>query len=432
VAISFVNNALGATNSTTSFSITLPATQANDIILLEYTHRGTGDATLGGTYSGGAFTEKRDELYAGSAFSGKLLWSRATGNHNGETVTGSGLTNSCAAIITIYRGAETSGDPIEAIGGENNGSGNETMAQITSLTNGAWIVLTVANSPDVNVTSQTCTSPGALTIRAERLSTGGTDTSVCHASAEKATAGATGALTWAQTDGQSASWAYAIKPAAAATHQGSGSPSLPLLTASGTGKKVRKGEGAPSLPLLTASGTGKKVRKGTGSPSLPLLTADGTGDVTTGPPTHPGTGSPSLPLITASGSGKLTRKGVGAPTLPLLTASGTGKKVRKGTGAATLPILTASGTGKKTRKGSGAPNLPILTASGTGKRTLRGSGAPTLPLLTAAGTGRGPIKGSGSPNLPLLTASGVGQIIAPSVPSTIKRLWPKTFNKTFA
>lgn len=214
MAISFVANALGASNSTTSFSITLPTTQAGDIIILEYTHRGTGDATLGGTYSGGAFTEKHDQQYNGSTFSAKTLWSRATGNHSGQTVTGSGLTNSCAAIITIYRGALASGDPLAdaTIVGEQNASGNETQAEITTNTNGAWVVLVVANSPDVAVTSQTCTSPGALTARAERLSTGGTDTSIAHASAEKATAGATGSFTWSQTDGASGSWAYAIIP----------------------------------------------------------------------------------------------------------------------------------------------------------------------------------------------------------------------------
>ena len=77
---------------------------------------------------------------------------------------------------------------------------------------GAWVVLVVVNSPDLAVTPQTCTSPGALTARAERLSTGGTDTSIAHASAEKATAGATGAFTWAQTNAASGSWAYAIRP----------------------------------------------------------------------------------------------------------------------------------------------------------------------------------------------------------------------------
>lgn len=213
MAISFVANALGGTTTTTSFSITLPATQANDIIILEYTHRGTTDATLGGTYSGPAFTEKHDQQYATSTFSGKTLYSRASGNHSGQTVTGSGLTDSCAAIITVYRGALTSGDPLAdaTVVGEQNASGNETQAQITTSNHGSYVVLVVANAPDVAVSAQSCTTPGGLPERAERLSTGGLDTSIAHASGAVATAGATGAFNWAQTNGASGSWAYAIR-----------------------------------------------------------------------------------------------------------------------------------------------------------------------------------------------------------------------------
>src|SRR5688500_11101546 len=153
MSVTFVSNALGGTTTTTSFSITLPTTQAGDIIILEYTHRGTPDGTIGGTYSGAAFTEKHDQQYATSTFSGKTLWSRATGSHSGETVTGSGLTNSCAAVITIDRGALASGDPLNdaTIVGEQDASGNETQAEITNGTDGSWVVLVVANSPDVTV-----------------------------------------------------------------------------------------------------------------------------------------------------------------------------------------------------------------------------------------------------------------------------------------
>jgi len=214
MAVTYVDNALGGNATTTSFSITLPDTQANDIIVLEYTHRGTANGTIGGTYDGPAFTQKHDQQYATSTFSGKTLYSRATGNHTGQKVTGASLTNSCAAIITIYRGAVTTGDPLAdaTIVGEQNDSGDETQAQITTATDGAWVVLVVANSPNYLLSAQACTSPGTLTQRAERLSIGGTNTSIAHASEEKATAGATGAFTWAQNNDISGSWAYAIVP----------------------------------------------------------------------------------------------------------------------------------------------------------------------------------------------------------------------------
>ena len=222
MAISFIANALGATNSTTSFSITLPTTAANDILICEFAHRGTPDGTIGGTSvtTGGlTWTLKHSQLFATSTFSGKTYWTRATGDHAGQTVTGSSLTNSCAAILTQYRGALASGDPLAdaTIVGEQNASANVTQAEITTATDGAYVVLVVVNSPDLAVATQACTSPGALTERAERLSTGGTDSSISHASAAKATAGATGALTWAQTDAASGSWAYAIQPAGAVT-----------------------------------------------------------------------------------------------------------------------------------------------------------------------------------------------------------------------
>jgi hypothetical protein len=214
MALSFVTNALGGTTTTTSLSITLPTTQADDIIILEFTHRGTGNGTIGGTYTGPALALKHSQLFATSTFSGKTYWSRATGNHAGETVTVTGLTNSCAGVVTVYRGALTSGDPLSdaTIVGEQNASGDETQAAITTTTNAAWVVLVVANSPDVAVTSQTAGGNPALAARAEVLSTGGTDSSISHASAEKATAGATGSFTWAQTNGASGSWAYAITP----------------------------------------------------------------------------------------------------------------------------------------------------------------------------------------------------------------------------
>ena len=220
MAISYIINALGGTTTTTSFSITLPTTASGDILILEFCHRGTGNGTIGGTYTGPAFALKHSQLFATSAFSGKTYWSRATGDHAGETVTGSGLTNSCAAILTVYRGALASGDPLAdaTIVGEENASGNETQAQITTATAAAWPVLVVVNSPDLAVATQACTSPGTLTERAERLSTGGTDSSIAHASAEKASAGGTGAFTWTQTDAASGSWAYAIKPEPAASN----------------------------------------------------------------------------------------------------------------------------------------------------------------------------------------------------------------------
>jgi hypothetical protein len=423
MAIGYVTNALGGTADTTSFSVTLPTTAAGDILILEFAHRGTGDGTIAGTSvsTGGLTWALKHSRVFNTSFSGKTYWTRATGNHAGQTVTGASLTNSCAAIVTQYSGAIESGDPLAdaTIVGEDNASGDEGQAAITTATDGAYVALVVVNSPDLAVTSMAAANL-TLSARAERLSTGGTDTSIAHASGPLATAGSSGAFTWAQTNAAGGSWAYAIKPAVATTavrriplvtrlepkryqrggiqvlqslllttlaatvitHSGSGALTLPLPTASGTAVKTRLATGAANLPLLTASGTGVKVRSGSGSPTLPLLTASGTGVKT-----RAGSGTATLPLLTASGSGGSTSEGSGSATLPLLTASGTGVKTRSGSGAPTLPLLTSSGTGTKVRSGSGAASLPLLTAAGTGTKTRTGSGTPTLPLLTASGTG---------------------------------------------
>jgi hypothetical protein len=215
VAIQYVTNALGPTNSTTSVSVTLPTTAAGDLLIFEYVHRGTGTGTIGGTSvtTGGlTWNNKHDQLFGASAFSGHTYWTIATGNHSGQTVTASSLTNSSAGIVTVYSGAHQTAPLDDAtVVGEQNASGDEGQAAITTATNGAWVVLVVVNSPDLAVSSQAAANL-TITERAERLSTGGTDASIAHASGELATAGSSGAFTWAQTNAASGSWAYAIKP----------------------------------------------------------------------------------------------------------------------------------------------------------------------------------------------------------------------------
>lgn len=214
--IGFVGGADAGTATTTTFSITLPTTQANDLIILEYTHRGTGAAILGGTYTGPTFQLKANVLYAGNNRGARSSWSRATGDHNGETITGSGLSNSCAAIVTIYRSVTPVGDPTivagTAVAEDNIILGDETSAEITTVAEGALVLFGVANTPGLSVTAQSCTSPGALTLRREVISTGGLGTSIAHASAVKATPGVTGEFTWSQSNSPNGSWAYALAP----------------------------------------------------------------------------------------------------------------------------------------------------------------------------------------------------------------------------
>lgn len=258
--VGHIVSALGGTTSTTSFSITLPATLANDILILSFTHRGTGDGTLGGTTSL-TFAKKFEQSYNGATFSGLVYWARATGNHAGETVSVSSLTNSCAGVLTVYRNVLASGDPFDGAAtsvGEENASGNETQAEITTLVDGCMVILEVYNSPDVAVSTHVATNPATLLERAERLSTGGTDTSVSHASELRTTAGATGSFTWAQTNGAGGSLAYALQPqvttpfadARAATRDG-----VDSAQAEGTGWDALKSTTMPVANVVRTSDT---------------------------------------------------------------------------------------------------------------------------------------------------------------------------------
>jgi hypothetical protein len=97
---------------------------------------------------------------------------------------------------------------------------------------------------------------------------------------------------------------------ASAGYTGSGSVSLPALTASGTGTysapAVYAGSGAVSLLALTASGSGTysapAVYTGSGAVSLPALTTSGTGTYSV-VATYTGSGAVSLPALTVVGVG---------------------------------------------------------------------------------------------------------------------------------
>lgn len=439
MAIQYLRNALGPTTSTTSVSVTLPATAAGDLLIFEYVHRGTGTGTIGGTsVSTGGLTwnNKHDQLFGASAFSGHTYWTIATGDHSGQTVTASSLTNSSAGIVTVYSGAHQTAPLDDAtVVGEQNASADEGQAAITTATNGAWVVLVVVNSPDLAVSSQAAANL-TITERAERLSTGGTDASIAHASGVLATAGSSGAFTWAQTNAASGSWAYAITPAPMV---GSGSGTISAATGSGTGTSVsvyqgnawmptawasgawaagawevtattHSGSGAGTIAASTGAGTGTKARAGTGAGTLAASTGSGTGTKA-----RSGTGAGTVTAATGTGTGLKARSGTGAGTISASTGSGAGTFYSQfyGSGAGDLAALTGSGTGIKARSGLGAGTLDALTGAGSGLKERAGTGACVIAALTGAGTGTsaGVFTGSGAGTITALTGSGTGSSV---------------------
>jgi hypothetical protein len=221
VAISFVGSAVPGGNPTTSFTITIPTVSVGDLLILATTNRDADAApTVTDNDTGGnTWTEK-----SSVAGCGRLFYKFATSGTSAKTITASGFTGSCSGVLVVLRGTKASGDPFNQYSHEANASANETHAAITPTVNGCWVGLAVHNDANDNaVTASACTSPGSLTEGNEKLSTGGSDCGCSLKGLVQATAGSTGAFTWAQTDGATVSQAFAVEPLAAVDGTANGS-----------------------------------------------------------------------------------------------------------------------------------------------------------------------------------------------------------------
>jgi hypothetical protein len=210
--ISLISTATPSGNPTTSFTITIPTVLAGDLLVVDVFHGGTGTPSVVDDDAGGETWTKGVEQ-DGTACSVSTWYKRATSATSAKIITVSSLTDSGCGGLAVYRGVVRSGSPYSGTPvSEANAAADETQAQITTLHNGAWVVLVVGNDLNNATASQACTSPGTLTERWEKLTTGGANSGIAHASLEKVTAGATGAFTWGVTDVLGASIAYALQP----------------------------------------------------------------------------------------------------------------------------------------------------------------------------------------------------------------------------
>ena len=165
MAIAFVSSVLSQTATTIAFTLTLPSTVANDILIMEYCHRSTQNGAIIGNISTG-WTSFVNRLFSGaSTFSGKAYWHRTSSNYFGLTTAVTSLINSSAGICTVYRGVAATGNPLGSatVSSEYNTLGNETQGQISTSTANCIICLTVANSPDLAVSGQSSVATGSMT-----------------------------------------------------------------------------------------------------------------------------------------------------------------------------------------------------------------------------------------------------------------------------
>jgi hypothetical protein len=215
--VSFVDVASGGLAGTTTTTVTIPAgTQTNDVLFLVVTSAaasGTGPDTPTDDDTGG---NAWAAVTGGASTSGQLTtwWKRATGSTASKTITIANAVNCVAAVLTVYRNGEQTGDPYLNVSQEDNAGGDQIHAGFTATNNGAMINFGIATtSNDLAISAaQTATAPGALSIRANNQSTGGNDCAAFQASEVLNTAGATGNFSWTQTSATTRSVVWEIKP----------------------------------------------------------------------------------------------------------------------------------------------------------------------------------------------------------------------------
>lgn len=412
VAVGTRASALGSTN------VSWPAGHQADDIGLLLIH--TANQAVPATPSGWAEVANSPQGAgtAGAAGSCRLTlyWKRATSAAEADVATGdSGDHN--VAVIAVFRGCETAGDPVDTSAGDALASASTTVTVPGGTTTADECLVVAAavhaidavntdrfagwaNADLANVTEVVDTAAGTGVGGGFGVATG-----------EKATAGLFGATT-ATLDMASLQGRImvALKPPQITEPpaiSGAGSPSASLSkSASGTGSEKFSGSGTPAKPLgASASGAGTEKFSGSGAPAKSLGASAGGA----GTEKFSGSGSPAAALAaSASGSGTNTPddteppavSGTGSATATLGgSGAGAGSETFTGAGAGATTLGAAGGgAGSELFSGSGSGAGALgVTAAGTGTNTpdgveppaISGSGAPTVALTaTASGSGR--------------------------------------------
>lgn len=236
-------------NRTTGFTLVIDSgVVANDILILCVTNRGaTTDPIVVDDDIGGNLWAKLAGQNANTNGAGTVWWKRATSATASKTITVSGCTNSAAGCVTPFTGASLGATPYAGVVSEANASGDESQAQITTTRAGSMVCLAIfcTSNDTLNPNTQVATSPSVITERAEGVSSGGSDCSATFCAAIKASAGATGTISWQQTDGTGASIAFELLEAVAALAANAGSFTLTGNAATlAAGRKVAADAGA--------------------------------------------------------------------------------------------------------------------------------------------------------------------------------------------
>lgn len=367
-------------NQTTGFTLVINSgVVSGDILLLGVTNRGaTADPTVVDNDTGGNTWAKIGNQNADTNGAITVWWKRATSGTASKTITVSGCTNSASGCVTPYTGCLGSGNPYGTPVSEANASGDESQAGITTGTDGSFVCLFVGctSNDTLNPNTYTATSPTTLTERAEGVSSGGSDCSMSHASAEKASAGATGTISWLQTDGTGASMAFELLPSSsqtvtptAASSQTSGA--TPTITYGAITKTptAASSQSSASTPTITYGAITKTPAAAVsqGSASAPTVTM---GAITVTPTAATSQGTANAPTVTQSQTvtptPAISQGAASAPTVSYGAVTVT-PTAASGTATATNPDVTL-GEPPPPAAPSWAPSPGVLRTSYSGRR----------------------------------------------------------------
>ena len=334
---------------TTSCTVTIHASTATGHILLlaAVNRNGTADLSVTDDDTGGNTWQLLKKQIANTSRSVQVWWKRATSGTASKTVTVSGATNSVSAGCAVFSGVHPGSTPYEAATGEDNVSADETQAGIT-ISDNAMLIFVIGNVlNDLTPTTMASANFGSLAESFNALSTGGSHCGTNLSYDLVTTGGATGNLTWAQTDNLTGTIVFALLPdinlvPAAGTLVISGqSPKLEFLLTAANGNLAITG----LAPSVSISGGGTNLEPGTGALTLTGL-------------------APALEFMITVPGGSIVITGL-APTLDMDIG------LSPGTGALAITGL--------------APSLGFLLTAGTGALTLTGYAAALELRLTPAG-----------------------------------------------
>lgn len=171
-------------------TITVPAHNTDDIIACAAFNRDVDETATMSGYT--AFTGSPVDRGTSSRY--WFWWRRATGS-DAAVVDFNGTTGDAYGVCTVYRGAETSGDPWETAGTPTTGTADPAaLTTISSLTNNALIVVLLMGEDNNNAACTTTgTDPASYTTHYDETGTGA-DAMVCPSEAARSTFGATGTV----------------------------------------------------------------------------------------------------------------------------------------------------------------------------------------------------------------------------------------------